>query len=254
MDNLPETDTIIPPEPKKKSHRTSVWWPLILILVGVILLVQNLHIANFTFQWWALFIFIPVFASLNTAWKSLQNTGRFNSTVRGNLGSAILVGSAAVILMFGMDWGKVWPVMVIAGGLSMFLSGLSSLDPNENHRVTVWMGLAAWIGLGGIVLGVGFLGQYLPIPAIQTWLAAYPKWWAVPIIVAGAGILLNAVILIGRNDWRMNWETWSILLIAVFTAAVGVMAFFTLDWNLLFPVVLIVCGIMIMAGILRKRS
>ena len=253
MENLPETDTIIPPEPKQKHHKTSVWWPLILILIGVILLVQNLHIAEFTFHWWALFIFIPVFASLNSGWKSLQQTGRFNSSVRSNLGSAILIGTVAVILMFGMDWSKVWPVMVIAGGLAMFLNGLSSIDPNENKRVSVWMGLGAWIGLGGMVLGLGFLAQYLPIPAMQTWLAAYPKWWAIPILVAGAGILLNGVVLIARNNWRMNWETWSILLIAAFTIAVAVMAFFALDWNLLFPGVLIVCGVMVLAGILRKR-
>lgn len=253
MDNLPETNNTVPPVYKKPHHKNSAWLPLILILVGVILLIQNLHIVNFTFHWWALFIFIPVFASLNSAWNSFQSSGRFSASVRSNLGSAIVVGAVAVILMFGMDWSRVWPVMVIAAGLSMFLSGLSSLDPKQNKRVSVWVNMGAWVGLAAVVLGLGFLIQYFPIPAWQPFLANFLNWWAIPVLVAGAGILLNALLVIGRDQWRMNWESWSMLLIAVFTLAVGVMALFAIDWNLLFPIVLIGCGVMILAGILRKR-
>jgi hypothetical protein len=252
MDNLPESSNPLPPVYNKPVKKNSAWWPLILILVGVILLVQNLHIANFTFHWWALFIFIPVFGSLNSAWNHYRSSGRFTASVLSSLGSAIVVGAVAVILMFGLDWAHLWPVMVIAVGLSMFFSGLSGLDPQANKHVTPWMGVTSWVGLAAMVLGFGFLIKYMPIPSLQPYLEGF-RWWAIPILVAGLGILLTGFILIGRNQWSINWEAWSLLLIALFTLATGVMALFKLDWNLLFPIVLIACGVMILAGIFRKR-
>jgi hypothetical protein len=251
-DNLNEPNEPIEVPQKKKIHKNRAWFPLILILAGVILLVQNLNIANFNFNWWALFIFIPVFASLSSAWDHLQASGRFTSSVLNNIGSAIVVGTVAVILMFGMNWTRVWPLMVIAGGLSMFITGLSALDPRENKRLSVWMGMSAWIGLAAIVLGLGFLVKFLPITPLLPYITM-ANWWAIPIIVAGCGILLNALVFIVRNQWKMNWESWSLLLVAVFGLAVGILALFSFDWNLLFPIVLIACGVMILAGIFRKR-
>ncbi len=84
MENYSESNNPAPQqEPKKHKSGGSAWWALMLILVGVILFVQNLHIASFTFHWWALFIFIPVIGSLSAAWESLHRTGRLNAAVRG---------------------------------------------------------------------------------------------------------------------------------------------------------------------------
>lgn len=253
MDNSNQNPDEIPTIVNKPKRSGGVWWPMILILAGVIMLIQNLHLASFSFHWWALFIFIPVFASLNSAWKEFRQTNRFNASVRSNFGSAVVIGTAAVILMFGMDWSRFWPLMVMAGGFSIFLSGLSIIDKNANSRLSVWSGIAAWVGLAGMLVGFGFLIQYLPIAALKDWLAAYPKWWSIPILVAGAGVLLNALIFVVRDNWRLNWQTWSMLLIGLFVLAVGVMTLFSLDISLLFPIVLIACGIMVLLGILQKR-
>jgi hypothetical protein len=253
MNNMPEMNDQEPPVIKKQKHRGNAWWPLILILIGVVLLVQNLTKEKFTFNWWALFIFIPVFSSLNSAWKDFQENARLNASVRNKLGSAVVIGTVGVILMFGMDWTRFWPLMVIAGGLAMFMGGLSILDAQENTRISAWTGIGAWVGLAGMLVGVGFLGKYMPIDVINNWLGATPKWWAIPVFVAGAGILLNTVVTVARNEWRLNWQSWSTLLISIFVLALGALAWFGLDWNLLFPIVLIACGFMILVGILRKR-
>jgi len=253
MDNSNQTNNDIPTIVNKPKRSGSVWWPLILILVGVILLIQNLHLANISFHWWALFIFIPVFSSLNSAWKEFHLNQRFNTSVRSNFGSAVLIGTLGVILMFGMDWSRFWPLMVIAAGFSIFMGGLSIIEKDVNPRFSVWTGIAAWVGLAGMVVGFGFLIQYLPIVSLQGWLATYPKWWAIPILVAGVGILLNAVIFMGRDSWRLNWQTWSMLLIGLFVTAAGVMTWFSLDMSLLFPIVLIACGLMVLLGIFRRR-
>jgi hypothetical protein len=51
-----ENNTVTPdinlqPERHHHHHRGSAWFPLILIIVGLVFLVQNLHLANFTFNW-----------------------------------------------------------------------------------------------------------------------------------------------------------------------------------------------------------
>jgi len=253
MENLPETNNPIPViEPKKQKSKGGAWWALVLILVGVILLIQNLHIANFSFHWWALFIFIPVLGSLSAAWESLRRTGRFNAAVKSGLGSAIVVGTVGVILMFGLDWSRLWPLMLIAPGLSGLIGGLGGPDPEEHKTSAVWASLSAWVGLAVILLGVGFLAKSYPIPALLPYIEGY-RWWAVPILVPGLGALIGAVVLFFRSGSEMTWSVWMLLLIATFTIATGVVAFFGMDWNMLFPIVLIACGIVVLAGLLKRK-
>ena len=253
MDNIPELQNQIPPmQPHRHKEKNGSFWALILILVGVILLVQNLHLANFEFHWWALFIFIPVFGSLSAAWGGFRQTGRFSATVRGGIGSAIVIGTVAFMLLFGMDWSRWWPLMIIAPGISMFLNGLNSLDPEEHKVLSVWVNLAAWVGAATILLGAGFLVKYLPIPVLQPYLVGY-RWWAVPILIVGLGALIGVLMTFLREERQMSWASWSMLLVAVFTIAVGLLALFALDWNLLFPIVLIACGIVVLTGYFTRK-
>lgn len=252
MENMPESNNPAPMyEPKRHKSSGGAWWALVLILTGVILLVQNLHLANFEFHWWALFIFIPVLGSLSAAWESARRTGRFSSGVAGALGSAVVVGTVAVMLLFGMDWSKLWPLMLIAPGVSAFLSGVAGIDPEKSQQGSLWLSLSAWVGLALMVLGTGFLANSYPIPALQPYITGY-RWWAVPIFLPGIGALVAALVMFVRNR-TMTWSSWMMLLIAVFTLATAVVALLGLDWNLLFPVVLIACGVVILAGLLRKK-
>ncbi len=251
MENMPESNIPAPQqEPKRHKSNGGAWWALALILAGVILLVQNLHLANFSFHWWALFIFIPVLGSFSTAWEALRRTGRFGSAVAGGLGSGIVMGTVGTILLFGLDWGRLWPLMLISVGLSAFLSGVASLDAQSSKNGSVWLGLSAWVGLGLMLLGAGFLANSYPIPMLQPYISGY-RWWALPIFLPGAGALIGTLVLFIRNK-KMTWAAWMMLLTAVFTLAVAVVALMGLDWNLLFPVVLIACGVVILAGLIRK--
>ena len=253
MENIPETTNPVPVmEPKKHKSKGGAWWAMVLILVGIILLIQNLHLANISFQWWALFIFIPVLGSLSAAWERLHRTGRFTPAVANGLGSAIVVGTVGVILMFGLDWGKLWPLMLIAPGISAVLGGLGVPDPEKHNSTSIWLGLSAWVGLALIVLGTGFLAIFYPIPALQPFINGY-RWWAVPILIPGLGSVFGAFMFFWRNDRKMNWSAWTMLLIAVFTLATGLLALFALDWNLLFPIVLIACGIVVLAGLINRK-
>lgn len=240
------------PVEKKKHRRGGSWWALILILIGVILLVQNLTGNRFEFNWWALFIFIPVIGSLSTAWASVRDEGRLTAKAGGSLGSAVLVGTVGTMLMFGMDWGRWWPLVVMAGGFSMFMAGIGKLERPGNMGLSALSHMGLWIGLGGMVLGLGFLVKTMPIPALTSYITGY-TWWAVPILIAGLGAVVSAVLLFFENQHQMTWAVWSMLLIAVFILSIGVLALMKLSLNLLFPIVLIACGLVILVGLLQRK-
>jgi hypothetical protein len=238
-------------EPHRHAHRGRAWWPLALILVGVILLIQNLHPVGFIFNWWALFIFIPVIGSFSAAWDAWRRDGSFSAKVGGSLGSAVVIGTVGTILLFGLDWTRFWPLLIIAVGFSAFCTGLGRVDVLGRNSLAVLTRMSVWVGLAAIVLGFGFLIAYLPITALQIYLVA--RWWAIPILIAGFGAIVGAFLIFWENSHRMNWAAWSMLLISIFIIGTGLLAFFALDWNLLFPIVLIACGLVILVGIFNKK-
>jgi hypothetical protein len=253
MENNPENSTVPPVEMKTKHKRGgNAWWALILILIGVIMLVQNITGATFEFHWWALFIFIPVFGSLSTAWDGIREGGRFTTKVGGSLGSAVLVATIATILLFGLDWTRWWPLVILAGGFSMVMTGLGKMDRTTNSTLSALSRLTSWVGLGGMALGLGFLVKTTPIPALQPMITGY-QWWAVPILIAGLGALVNTLVIFFENEHQMDWTAWSMLLISVFILAIGALVLLRMDINLLFPIVLIACGLVILIGLIQKK-
>jgi len=122
----------------------------------------------------------------------------------------------------------------------------------NSQTLSVLTRLSAWIGLGAILLGFGFLVNSLPISSLHPYLVGY-KWWAIPILIPGLGAFISVVQLYIENQNQMNWAAWSMLLVAVFIVAIGLLALFALDWNLLFPVVLIACGLVILVGFFNKK-
>ena len=105
---------------------------------------------------------------------------------------------------------------------------------------------------GGILLGIGFLAIYLPIPAIKELLIGY-RWWAFPILIAGIGALISALVVLVRNGGKMGWAAWGLVSAGLVTLAVGALAYYNIDWNFLFPIILIAFGIIVLSGVLRKK-
>lgn len=245
----------VPPIPEgqtgtsKKSNR--FLWPIILIVIGIVLFIQNLG-AGLRFNWWAVFIFIPVVASLNTAWKQAQKSGKFDSNVAGNLGSALVVGTVAVLLLFGSDWAKWWPLMIITPGVSLLLTGLTSASSEMHPSIRSFLKWNFWLGLAAIILGLGFLVESLPIPAFQSYLEGY-RWWAVPILVAGVGALISALLIMLRAEEGTRWAGLALVVAGIATLAVGVLALLMLSWNLLLPIIFIAVGIVVMTGVLTRK-
>jgi hypothetical protein len=105
------------------SRRNGWIWGVILILLGMILLLQNMGFQYVT-NWWALFILIPAFWAYVGAWDVIQANGRLTRRAASSLTVGILLTILALVFLFNLAFGLLWPVLLIAGGLALVLAGL----------------------------------------------------------------------------------------------------------------------------------
>jgi len=244
-------------EEPRRSRRTSrsFWFPIALITLGVIFLLQR--IGNFTFEnWWALFILIPAFSAFGTAFNLWRRSGRFSVGVWSTFFGGIFPLAVALIFLFDLPWEEYWPVFIILAGIGMMNSGLIGSQPKDIRIPKALRYHQAWsffIGLGGTLLGLSFLGLNL------NWFETVPfinaqNWWAVFIIVAAVGGLVTAVLLLAGGHSTIL----AVLNLAgaALVGFVGYIALNRLDWDLInmaFPVLLILVGIGVIVGFGSKR-
>jgi cytoskeletal protein CcmA (bactofilin family) len=93
---------------------------VVLILIGALILVQNLtdlHLRN----WWALFILIPALSSLVTAWRIFRAQGRLGAARGPLVGGAVLL-LVVIIFVFNLSWGTMWPLFLIIIGVGALIA------------------------------------------------------------------------------------------------------------------------------------
>lgn len=115
--------------PEQRSNTppgNSLWMGgIALIVVGLIFLVQNL--TGFRLQnWWALFIAIPGFIALGTAWRFYQQDGFASRRALGAASGSLVPLIIAAIFLFNLDWGSLWPLFLVAGGIGMLANRAES--------------------------------------------------------------------------------------------------------------------------------
>ena len=239
-------------ETTHRGHKSSggIVWGLILIVLGTLFLLQQL--TDFTFEnWWALFILIPAIGAFSGAYAAFRHTGRFSEGVRSGISSGLIILAVAFMFLLDLDWSTWWPVMLIMGAFSFFLSGFTlpgskeSKQPLSMRLYRPWTG---WIGFAGMVLGAGFLARNLGIFDPAT---LFQRWWAVPILIPALGGLITGLRLIASGS-GFGWATTSNLITTAIVAAVGLVALTNLDWNLLTPIGIIAAGVIVLLGVFRK--
>lgn len=106
------------------SGRGAWIWGAFLILLGVIFLLDNIgpfHLAN----WWALFILLPAVGCFQEAWNRYQAVGnRLDSSARGSLIGGFIITLVALIFLFGMNFGLLWPILLVVAGAGLLLNAL----------------------------------------------------------------------------------------------------------------------------------
>ena len=106
--------------PTQHSGRYRAWIPgVALIGLGIIFLIQN-YLGREIHNWWALFILLPVFFTLERGYASLQ-AGRPGEAI-GQLLAALVLIALIVIFLFDLPLGQIWPAFLIIGGFSLLFS------------------------------------------------------------------------------------------------------------------------------------
>jgi len=95
---------------------------VVLVLIGLIFLSQNLFGFGLN-NWWALFILIPAASQLTKAYQMYRSEGRLSAQGRGALLGGAFLCFLAFAFLFGINFGLVWPVLLIAAGLIILING-----------------------------------------------------------------------------------------------------------------------------------
>lgn len=107
------------------ENRSSWVGGAVLIGLGIIFLMQNFGIYRLD-NWWALFILIPAFSALGAAWTHYRNNGgHFSPAMTGSLVTGVLLTLLSTAFLFGLNFGMVWPVFMILGGLSILFASMA---------------------------------------------------------------------------------------------------------------------------------
>jgi hypothetical protein len=104
------------------SHAGQWILGLVLVGVGLFFLLGNVLPFAFLSTWWALFILLPAGFSLNRAWQTYRREGHMTSAARGSLIGGLMIGTVGIILLFGLDWGAIWPVFIIIVGVGALIN------------------------------------------------------------------------------------------------------------------------------------
>lgn len=244
-----EQPAFSPEQPAQHKQRPGkFFWGIILIFAGVFVLSQQLGWLGPNFNWWAVFIFIPAIGSLTGAYTEFRKNGRFNAGVRSAFGSGLIILTVAFILLFGLSWRLWWPLMVIVPGFSLFLNGIGGLGTSSSAKA--FINMTAWLGIGAMFLGTGFLLENLGLLSLSELLVPY-RWWALAILIPALGALVNGLIQMVRKG-PLSWSAISLLVFGLSAAAVGIIAFLGLSWNILGPVLLILVGLGFLLGVFGR--
>ena len=101
---------------------------LILIVLGGAFLMQNTGRFFFPFtNWWALFILIPAFGSLDRAYQAYRNAGnQFTAFVRNSAFVGLVLTMVAGMFLFNLNWTYLGPIMIMLVGVGILATNMIS--------------------------------------------------------------------------------------------------------------------------------
>jgi hypothetical protein len=92
---------------------------IIVMIAGIVMQLQQGAPLQWTGKTWSLFLLIPLIYTLITAMPTIRRSGLWAAMVP--LLAAIAIGTVAFTFAFVADWGRAYPIFVIAAGLWLAL-------------------------------------------------------------------------------------------------------------------------------------
>ena len=109
---------------ENKKQSSNLWLGLIFVFGGIALIINQLNLLPFELNWWALFIMLPAAGMLNGAYNRFRAKNNLFTT---DIGITALIGlfmvglslSLLVGASWNINWGLLWPAIIILIGLGM---------------------------------------------------------------------------------------------------------------------------------------
>jgi hypothetical protein len=96
---------------------------VVLIVLGAVFLLHNITGVELFDNWWALFLFIPAAVLGARAHGSYRQKGYLDRAALGALSGALFPAAIGVFFLLGLDFGLLWPVMLILAGVAVLVNG-----------------------------------------------------------------------------------------------------------------------------------
>jgi hypothetical protein len=130
---LPPNERPRPSQPEALAERQSgplsgaVIGGIALVVIGGIMLLQTTGIIGrltFDFNWWALFMLIPISSIANSAWQTYKASGeQLTREVRTKFVIVTFMIMVCAALLFDLDWSRLWPIFLVLVGLGILIGG-----------------------------------------------------------------------------------------------------------------------------------
>lgn len=172
--------------PTQKNNR--ITGAAILALFLIMVLVQRTNL-EWLQNWWALLFLIPAIASVNTAYTEIQNKKGFTFSLASNIVGFIFPIAICVILILGLNWDIILPIIIILSGLSMLVIGFVNDEKGSGRMI---QSLRPWFfSWGAAVMLVGIitiLTNLTPTFGEST----INTWYGFALLVASLGGLVSS--------------------------------------------------------------
>ncbi len=173
-------------KPTQKNNR--VTGAAILALLLIMVLVQRTNL-EWLKNWWALFFLIPAIASVNTAYTEIQNKKGVTFSLASNVVGIIFPIAICVILLLGLNWNIILPIIIILSGLSMLVIGFVNEEKSSGKLI---QSLRAWFfSWGAAVMLVGIITTLSNLPPTSGG-PVIKDWYGIALIVASLGGLVSS--------------------------------------------------------------
>ncbi|MBE0686101.1 MAG: hypothetical protein IH585_08880 [Anaerolineaceae bacterium] len=174
--------------PTPKTNRITGAAILALLLIMVFVQRTNLEWLK---NWWALLFLIPAIASINNSYTEIQNKKGFTFSLASNMVGIIFPIAICVILLLGLNWIIILPVVIIISGFSMLVVGFVNEEKGSGRIIRA---LHPWFfSWGAAVILVGIITLVANLQTTPDGLAIY-TWYGIALFVASLGGLVSAWI------------------------------------------------------------
>ena len=95
---------------------------LTFVVLGVIFLLRNFDLIPYIRHWWALFFLIPIAVLGGDVLRHWNREEKLPGARRGPFIGLIVITTVMVVFLLDLNWGVIWPVFIIIGGLAILVT------------------------------------------------------------------------------------------------------------------------------------